>query len=178
MLTFTRHRHLLRSVFSLTLLLGLSLALMPTALATEKAHTVDEIIVDKSDRRLHLITEGQIVRSYTISLGSCPIGAKTQQGDKKTPEGRYVIDWRNSESRYYRSFHISYPDQSDREKARQRGVDPGGMIMILGLPDSATEDGEGYIGMDWTDGCIALTNEEIDQLWKSVKDGTPIEIVP
>ena len=140
--------------------------------------TADRIVVDKSDHRLDLVADGQVVRSFRISLGSHPTGDKVQQGDKKTPEGHYVIDWRIPDSRYYRALHISYPNAADLADARRRGVDPGGMIMIHGLPDSDTGNGEGYVGMDWTDGCIALTNEEIDQLWEVVKDGTPIEIVP
>ena len=146
--------------------------------AAEECPAVDRILVDKSDHRLHLVVDDQIIRSYRISLGSHPTGDKVQQGDKKTPEGQYVIDWRNPDSRYYRAFHISYPNAVDRAEARLRGVDPGGMVMIHGLPDSDTGNGEGYVGMDWTDGCIALTNAEIDQLWEVVKDGTPIEIVP
>lgn len=146
--------------------------------AAEVYPTVDRILVDKSDHRLHLVAVGRVFRSYRISLGSHPIGDKVQKGDKKTPEGHYVIDWRNPDSLYYRAFHISYPNAADRAEARRLGVAPGGMIMIHGLPDSAAGNGEGYVGMDWTDGCIALTNAEIDQLWDAVKDGTPVEIVP
>lgn len=162
----------------LWLALGMSLSIGITAPRATENSAVDRILVDKSDHRLDLVANGQIIRSYRISLGSHPYGDKIRQGDKKTPEGRYVIDGRNPDSRYYRALHISYPNAADRADARRRGVDPGGMIMIHGLPDSATGDGEGYVGMDWTDGCIALTNEEIDQLWETVKDGTPIEIVP
>ena len=148
------------------------------SLRAAEALAVDRILVDKSDHRLHLVADGRVIQSYRISLGSHPTGDKVEQGDKKTPEGQYVIDWRNPDSRYYRALHISYPNAADRAEARRRGVDPGCMIMIHGLPDSDTGNGEGYVGMDWTDGCIALTNAEIDQLWEVVKDGTPIEIVP
>lgn len=159
------------------LALGMSLSTSITASAVTEKLAVDLIRVDKSDRRLDLVAEGQVIRSCWISLGSHPFGAKIQQGDKKTPEDRYVIDWRNPDSRYFRALHISYPNAADRADVLRHGVDPGGMIMIHGLPASAAGDGDGYVGMDWTDGCIALTHEEIDQLWEVVKDGTPIEIV-
>lgn len=138
----------------------------------------DEVRVVKSERRLYLLRNGEPYKSYCISLGSRPVGDKIQQGDKRTPEGRYIIDWRNLQSQYHRSLHISYPDSRDHQEARARGVDPGGMIMIHGLPNKANGDPEGYAGMDWTDGCIAVLNHEIEELINAVKDGTPIEILP
>lgn len=122
--------------------------------------------------------KGATVRSYNVALGSEVKGAKTRRGDHKTPEGHYVIDARNEHSRYYKSLHISYPNAEDRERARRLGVDPGGDIMIHGLPN-----GEGFIGKahvlhDWTDGCIAVTDEEMDEIWKIVPVGTRVEILP
>ncbi len=140
--------------------------------------TADEVRVVKSERKLYLLRDGQPYKTYCISLGSRPVGDKIQAGDKRTPEGQYVIDWRNLQSNYHRALHISYPDAEDRQEARDRGVDPGGMIMIHGLPNKAHGDPEGYVGMDWTDGCIAVTNAEIEELLRVVKDGTPIEILP
>ncbi len=139
---------------------------------------VDRVLVLKSERELRLLAGGQTLRAYPVALGSAPDGPKRQIGDGRTPEGLYVLDWRNPDSRFYRSIHISYPGPADRERARQLGVDPGGAIMIHGLPN-----GKGWIGpehtrFDWTDGCIAVTNAEMDEIWAMVADGTPIEILP
>ena len=162
----------------LSIVSGFLLLLGPDCLSALETVTADRILVDKSDRRLHVIANGRVIRTYRISLGSQPVGDKIQKGDKKTPVGRYIVDWRNPESRYYRALHISYPNEADRADALRRGVDPGSMIMIHGLPVEANGDGDGYYGLDWTDGCIALRNEEIDQLWELVPDGTPIDILP
>lgn len=140
--------------------------------------SAESVRVDKSERKLYLLRGGKPFKTYRISLGSHPVGDKVQQGDKRTPEGRYIIDWRNLQSRYHRALHISYPNAQDRREARERGVDPGGMIMIHGLPNKAQGDPEGYLGMDWTDGCIAVSNQEIQELLIAIKDGTPIEILP
>jgi len=115
-----------------------------------------------------------VIRTYRISLGGDPIDPKSRQGDHKTPEGVYVLDFRNAHSRFYKAIHISYPSNRDRAE----GVSPGGDVFLHGLPN-----GFGYIGSahrlkDWTDGCIAVTNDEIDEIWKIVPDGTPIEIRP
>ncbi len=145
---------------------------------TEGLPPAEALRVVKSERKRYLLRDGKPYKTYCISLGSNPVGDKVEEGDKRTPEGRYTIDWRNLESRYHRALHISYPDAADRREARTRGVDPGGMIMIHGLPDKAQGDPDGYVGMDWTDGCIAVTNAEIEELLRLVKDGTPIEILP
>lgn len=146
--------------------------------ATEPLPVAEKVRVDKSERKLYLLRNGKPYKAYGISLGSHPVGDKVQQGDKRTPEGRYIIDWHNSQSRYYRALHISYPNAEDRQEAWARGVNPGGMIMIHGLPNKANGDPEGYLGMDWTDGCIAVSNQEIEELMQAIKDGTPIEILP
>ncbi len=138
----------------------------------------DAVRVVKSERKLYLLRDGQAYKTYRISLGSRPVGDKVRQGDKRTPEGRYIIDWRNLESRYHRALHISYPNAADRREAQAMGVDPGGMIMIHGLPNKTGDDTEGYVGLDWTDGCIAVTNQEIEELLQVIKDGTPIQILP
>ena len=138
----------------------------------------DAVRVIKSERKLYLLRGGQPYKVYRISLGSRPVGDKVREGDKRTPEGRYIIDWRNPQSRYHRSLHISYPNAEDQREAQAMGVDPGGMIMIHGLPNKTGDDTEGYVGLDWTDGCIALTNPEIEELMQAVKDGTPIQILP
>lgn len=138
----------------------------------------DSVLVEKSKRKMYLIHQGKPYRTYTISLGDSPEGPKRQQGDEKTPEGNYVIDFRNPHSRYHLSLHINYPSRKDRESAKMRGVSAGGDIFIHGLPNGMGLLGQYFAGKDWTDGCIAVNNEEIEEIWKLVKNGTPIEIKP
>lgn len=140
----------------------------PLASAAER---VDEIRVDKSERRMTLLRDGRIVKSYLILLGDAPIGRKRQQGDERTPEGRYRITFRNDKSRFHLSLRVSYPNEADRRQARARGVDPGGDIMIHGGTPP------GY-SRDWTDGCIALSDAQIEEVWRLVPVGTPITILP
>jgi len=147
----------------------------PTGDAVVKANTV---LVVKSERRLLLLRDGRVLKSFPIALGRNPVGAKVQAGDGRTPEGRYVLDWRNPQSRFYRSLHISYPGPADRDRARRLGVAPGGDIMIHGLPRGREAIGAEHARWDWTEGCIALTNAETDEVWRRVDDGTPIEIRP
>lgn len=150
-------------------------ALLLSASAAAQDGAVDLVRIDKSDRTLTLYAEGQAVRSYTgIQLGDDPLGAKRFQGDERTPEGRYTIDYGNSSSAYHLSLHISYPDAQDRAYARARGRSPGGDIFIHGQPNGTSARVDG----DWTDGCIALADAEIEELWSLLGDGTPIEIVP
>jgi murein L,D-transpeptidase YafK len=133
----------------------------------------DEVVVDKSDRQLQLLRDGAVVATFPVALGFAPDGHKTQQGDGRTPEGRYVLDWRNPKSRFYLSLHVSYPNAADKAQAAARGVSPGGDIFIHGTPWLAT-----VTGWDWTLGCIAVSNVDMDAIWASVADGTPIEIRP
>lgn len=160
-------------------LTGLGLVLVcAAALASENALHADRVVVLKNVRTLQLLSRGKVIKSYKVALGGNPVGAKTQQGDHKTPEGLYVLDSRNVHSQFYKSIHISYPSARDRAVARQKGVSPGGDVFVHGLPK-----GYGFVGAshrlkDWTDGCIAVTNEEIDEIWRAVADGTPIEIRP
>ncbi len=139
---------------------------------------VDLVRVDKSERRLDLVGDGKILRTYGIALGGDPVGHKHSEGDQRTPEGRYVLDWRNPDSIAHKSIHISYPNAEEMAAAKSAGVDPGGMIMIHGQPN-----GYGWWGwllqlVDWTDGCIAVTDSDMDEIWTMVADGTPIEIEP
>lgn len=147
----------------------------PPAMAAP-AHQADLIEVSKPDRQLRLMRDGQVMRSYRISLGADAQGHKRREGDERTPEGAYVIDWRNPRSVAHLSLHISYPNAADRAAAQTRNQDPGGAIMIHGLPN-----GWGWLGplhhlRDWTNGCIAVTNDEIREIWSLVPDGTPIHI--
>lgn len=135
----------------------------------------DFIRVEKAQRRLTLFAQGQPVGHIEgLQFGDNPAGPKRFQGDERTPEGRYTIDWGNPDSAFHLSLHISYPGERDRAYASEQGRDPGGMIMIHGQPNGHS----GRVPGDWTDGCIAVSNEEIEALWEAVPDGTPIEIVP
>lgn len=145
---------------------------------TPASHPVDRVVVIKSDRELRLIRSGRTIETYRISLGRDPSGDKIAAGDNRTPEGRYTLDWRNPESEYYKSIHISYPNERDRREARDWGLNPGGNIMIHGLPNDAGEWSFAFRGLDWTQGCIAVTNEAMDEIWARVPSGTPIEIRP
>lgn len=128
------------------------------------------MVVSKKRREMVLLRGENVLRTYRIALGREPVGAKRQEGDGRTPEGRYVIDRRNAKSKYHLSLHISYPDAADLARAREAGVDPGGDIMIHGLKDGVRRDG------DWTQGCIAVTDEEMDEIWGLVGEGTAIWI--
>ena len=128
------------------------------------------MLVNKKKREMVLLRGESVLRTYRIALGREPVGPKRQEGDGRTPEGRYIIDWRNAQSKYHLSLHISYPDAADVARAREAGVDPGGDIMIHGLPDGVRKEG------DWTQGCIAVTDEEMDEIWGLVEEGTPIWI--
>ena len=138
----------------------------------------DKVLVDKSERKLWLIHDGKRYREYRISLGDNPKGHKRQEGDERTPEGKYVLDYRNPKSRYHLSIHINYPNSADKASAKRRGVSPGGDIFIHGLPNGMGWGKSYFKGVDWTDGCIAVTNKEIEEIWALVKNGTPIEILP
>ena len=148
------------------------------AVPVRAADKADLVRVDKSERRLELLHKGTVLRSYRVALGNAPEGHKREEGDERTPEGRYVLDWRNPGSSFHKSIHISYPNAADRAAAKAAGRDPGGLIMIHGQPN-----GFGWWSwllqlVDWTDGCIAVTDAEMDEIWTMVDNGTPIEITP
>jgi murein L,D-transpeptidase YafK len=146
--------------------------------AEDRAAKADQVIVAKHARTLTLLSQGKVLRTYKVALGGSPIGAKEQEGDHKTPEGHYILDRRNPKSRFYKSIQVSYPNDQDKKKAAERGVTPGGDIMVHGLPNGYGWLGATHRNMDWTDGCIAVTNAEMDEIWELVADGTPIEIRP
>jgi len=154
------------------------LVFIPACLQAEERIKADRIVVLKNDHKMLLYANGQVIRTYKVALGRGGLEKRERAGDHRVPEGTYVIDWRNPNSRYHLSLHISYPNPADRERAKRLGVDPGGDIMIHGLPN-----GRGWIGrlhrlVDWTQGCVAVTDSEIEEIWKLVPDGTPIEIRP
>jgi murein L,D-transpeptidase YafK len=139
---------------------------------------VDFVRVDKSERRMELLSKDRVVRTYTIALGGNPIGHKQQEGDQRTPEGRYVLDWRNAKSCCMKSLHVSYPNAEDKAAARKAGVSPGGMIMIHGIPNGWGWWGWLFQMFDWTSGCIAVNDRNMQEIWDLVEVGTPIEISP
>lgn len=142
---------------------------------TPKADTIE---VYKSARLLRLKRNGTILKSYHIALGPHPVGQKTEEGDGKTPEGTYFVDRRNMESEYHLSLHISYPEKSDLARAAARGVRAGGGIMIHGEPNVLNDEGKKHLLKDWTAGCIALSNRDIDEIWRLVDDGISVDIYP
>ena len=136
------------------------------------------VVIEKSKRLLSLYSGNTLLKKYKVSLGRVPLGHKIQEGDYRTPEGLYRIDYRKSDSGYHKALHISYPNETDIEAARRQGVSPGGAIMVHGM-----RNGFGWVGnlhqlVDWTAGCIAVTNWEIDEIWQAVQEGTPIEVKP
>jgi murein L,D-transpeptidase YafK len=138
----------------------------------------DKIVILKSARSLTLLSGGKVLKTYKVALGSVPVGPKRVEGDHKTPEGDYVIDAKNSHSQFHLSLHISYPSTEDQQRARSLGQPPGGAIMIHGLARPFAYLGPLHRQIDWTDGCIAVTNAEIEEIWKLVRVGTRVEIRP
>jgi len=140
--------------------------------------TADEVVVRKAERRLYLMRHGQVLRSYRVALGLVPQGPKEQAGDFRTPEGRYLLTRRNSHSDYFLSIQVSYPNADDMRRAHRIHVNPGGSIMVHGLPNNLRHPPDYYAAADWTDGCIAMSNADMVELWLMVQDNTPIEILP
>ena len=156
------------------------IALMIAGQASAAAYPATHIVVDKSDRKLFVYDGEKLVATYPIALGGNPVGHKLTEGDRRTPEGKYVLDHKNPDSAYHLSIHISYPKPPDREQARQRHVSPGGDIMIHGQPNELAfrQYLDAHPGVDWTDGCIALSNKDMKALWDRVSVPVPIEIKP
>ena len=140
--------------------------------------TVEQLLIHKQERKLEVISNGQVIRSYRIALGRQPVGHKQQSGDNRTPEGIYHIDWRHRSPNYNLSMHLDYPNLKDRAEAWKRQVDRGGMIMIHGTPVDEDYPEWFFSGLDWTNGCIALDNASMQELWDLVPDGTLVEIKP
>ena len=138
----------------------------------------DRVVVDKGNRKLHLLKEGTPFRTFDIALGLEPEGDKEEEGDQKTPEGVYMLDGRNPDSDYFLSIHVSYPNSSDIAKARTKGVDPGGQIMIHGQPNIPNFSSAYYAREDWTNGCIAVSNSDMIDIWLMTPDDVPIQIIP
>ncbi len=143
-----------------------------------KFPVADLVVVDKSARELHLMQDGEVFRTFRVALGIRPNGHKEREGDFRTPEGRYMLDRRNPDSEFFLSIRVSYPNANDRANARQRGVDPGGQIMIHGQPNIPTKSEAYYRTQDWTNGCIAVSNSDMIDIWLMTGEMTPIEIRP
>lgn len=165
------------AVYLALLFLLLSSLSWSDAKASHPAPKVDRIVVVKSTRTMTLISDGKVLKTYKVALSREPVGAKERAGDHKVPEGEYVVDSKVPHSRFHLALHISYPNVADRERARELGVKPGGSIEIHGLPSKYAWLGSVQHYVDWTDGCIAVTNSEIEEIYKLVPVGTPVEIL-
>jgi murein L,D-transpeptidase YafK len=172
-----RLRVLLGLLVALLCATGMSSGIQPQS-SPQTPRKADSILILKKDHVMELLADGKVIRKYKVALGQGGLAAKQREGDGRTPEGRYVIDARNEYSAYHKALHVSYPSAEDRKRAASLGVPPGGAIMIHGLPNGKGWAGSGHRLYDWTLGCIALTDEEIDEVWSLVPVGTPVEIRP
>jgi tetratricopeptide (TPR) repeat protein len=143
-----------------------------------RAEPADKVLIEKKKRRLTLVSKGKAIKIYKIALGGNPVGPKERQGDNKTPEGTYTIESRNRHSEYHLSLRISYPNEEDKKRAKELGIHPGGDIMIHGIKNGLSWVGSFHTEMDWTEGCIAVTNKEMEEIARLVPNGTPVEIRP
>jgi murein L,D-transpeptidase YafK len=167
----------LRLLFS-QLLLGLLMTMPPSVMRADGFPIADKVLIEKAARKLHLFQNGKAFRTFKIALGIRPVGDKKKEGDFKTPEGRYLLDGRNQNSDFFLAIHVSYPSEADRREARRLGVDPGGAIMIHGQPNEPTRSETYYRTRDWTNGCIAVSNSDMIDIWLMTDENTPIEIRP
>lgn len=175
-------KSMFRSIDRMKLIFGLALlafALILEAKATNATpQKADSILIRKKDHVMELFAGGKAIRTYKVALGRGGLEPKQREGDDRTPEGHYTIDSRNTASRFYKALHISYPDAEDRKRAAKLGVPPGGAIMIHGLPSGMAWLGPMHRMYDWTAGCVAVTDAEMDEIWNLVPVGTPVEIRP
>ena len=159
-----------------TMLTGLCLTTLPVLAGDFPI--ADKVVVEKENRKLHLLKNGEPFRTFDIALGVAPVGDKEREGDQRTPEGLYSMDDRNPDSDFFLAIHISYPSSADRAVARYNGYDPGGAIMIHGQPNVPTYSAAYYRTQDWTNGCIAVSNSDMIDIWLMTQNDTPIEILP
>jgi murein L,D-transpeptidase YafK len=155
----------------------ISLLICSVAIAEEKL-LADRVLVKKSERKLYLVRDGINYREFLIALGPRPRGHKLHVGDERTPEGSYTLDFKYEKSDFHKAIHISYPNEQDIKRALAIGADPGGSIMIHGIPNKATLPPALIQKFNWTNGCIAMTNEDLDEIWLAIEPGTPIDILP
>lgn len=154
----------------------LSVAVPLIAQSAPTAQRADSILILKKDHVLELLKDGKVIRTYKVALGQGGLAPKEREGDGRTPEGHYIIDSRTAQSHYHKALHISYPNAEDRKRAARLGVPPGGAVMIHGLPNGKSYIGAAHRLYDWTLGCVAVTDAEIDEIWEMVPVGTPVEI--
>jgi murein L,D-transpeptidase YafK len=138
----------------------------------------DRVVVHKSERRMSLMHGDTVLRSYRVALGLNPVGPKEQEGDSRTPEGHYLLTRRNPRSEYFLSIQVSYPNDRDMQRARRNRLTPGGSIMIHGLPNELRREPSYYEKRDWTDGCIAVSDSDMLEIWLMTPPDTPIDILP
>jgi murein L,D-transpeptidase YafK len=154
------------------------LLLLSCATLAQPPQKADAVLILKKDHLLELLADGKVIRTYRVSLGGGGLAPKQREGDGRMPEGHYVIDARNAQSHYHKALHVSYPNPEDRRRAAKQGVAPGGDIMIHGLPNGLGAIGSAHLLHDWTAGCVAVTDAQIDEIWTLVPTGTPVEIRP
>jgi murein L,D-transpeptidase YafK len=160
------------------LILTCAALLVSGSLPAGEFPVADRVVVEKAARKLHLVRDGEPFRTFEIALGIRPVGDKKHEGDFKTPEGTYLLDRRNPHSEFFLSIHISYPNGHDVDESRERGLDPGGAIMIHGQPNEPTRSEAYYRTQDWTNGCIAVSNSDMIDIWLMTANDTPIDIRP
>lgn len=158
------------------ILLIITLLYLPTCFATNAVIT--SVLVKKSEKKMYLLADTKTVKEYRVVFGAKPVGHKEKEGDERTPEGKYILDYKNENSEFYKAIHISYPNEQDKENAKRKGVAPGGSIMIHGQKNGFGRLSSLSQWFNWTNGCIAVTNSEMDEIWGLVKVGTEIEILP
>ena len=158
--------------------LALFVLLVPALVQASEFPVADRVVIEKGARQLHLMQDGKAFRTFKIALGIRPEGDKKQEGDFKTPEGKYMLDRRNPNSEFFLSIHVSYPNSADRREAAKLGVNPGGAIMIHGQPNVPSRSEAYYRTQDWTNGCIAVSNSDMIDIWLMTGENTPIEIKP
>lgn len=158
--------------------LALIVLLAPGLTQASEFPVADRVVIEKDARLLHLMHDGKAFRTFKIALGIRPVGDKKSEGDFKTPEGKYTLDHRNPNSEFFLSIHVSYPNSTDRREAANLGVEPGGAIMIHGQPNEPSRSEAYYRTQDWTNGCIAVSNSDMIDIWLMTGENTPIEIRP
>lgn len=158
--------------------LALIVLLAPGLTQASEFPVADRVVIEKDARLLHLMHDDKAFRTFKIALGIRPVGDKKSEGDFKTPEGKYTLDHRNPNSEFFLSIHVSYPNSTDRREAANLGVEPGGAIMIHGQPNEPSRSEAYYRTQDWTNGCIAVSNSDMIDIWLMTGENTPIEIRP
>jgi murein L,D-transpeptidase YafK len=166
-----------RDVLS-ALSVGLAALLVPPSASAQMQLHADEIVIVKHKRVLRLMQHGHVIATYPVALGPHPIGPKEREGDGRTPEGFYIIDYRTRDTGYYLALHLSYPNEIDQVLAREDHVDPGGAIFIHGMPNGSGDPDPVKFFKDWTNGCIAVSDPAMREIWNAVSIGTQVVIKP